>query len=386
MGGQVTKQVGATTPGRRLSIGTPKKMKFTSPARSPKSPPRRRQAGGQVSPATSPAPPSEALGLKSTKESKDFVIYHEEEIGEGSFATVKMGKKVSTGERVAVKVIEKRNIPEEMRHLIEHECNILAKLHHKNVIHLHHAAEDKEYIYLYMPYAQGGDLHSFLDAYDYLNEDMSHYIFKQLTDAVDHCHKNSVIHRDIKLENMLVSNANDMHITLIDFGFSVVRKETDPLLDDYPGSPAYAAPELMQGIPYPGYSSDIWAMGVSLYICVTGEYPFWSENRQEMYKQITKQELDFSPFPFVSEDCRHLLKWMLSKDWRERPTIAQIRAHTWYRRYLVDKEEEPDVIPMEDTPVTPCKEPVTPKTPKSGKKSSGRWTPTSRWKKRKLVF
>ncbi len=113
----------------------------------------------------------------------------------------------------------------------------------------------------------------FSEEYERLTEPAAFRIFHQLVDAVEHCHLNHVIHRDIKLENMLIDNAADMNVTLIDFGFSTLRRPTDPLLEDYPGSPAYAAPELMQGIPYPGYSSDVWAMGVSLYVLLTGMSP-----------------------------------------------------------------------------------------------------------------
>eukprot|EP00008_Paramoeba_atlantica_P004575 CAMPEP_0201488894 /NCGR_PEP_ID=MMETSP0151_2-20130828/20086_1 /ASSEMBLY_ACC=CAM_ASM_000257 /TAXON_ID=200890 /ORGANISM="Paramoeba atlantica, Strain 621/1 / CCAP 1560/9" /LENGTH=391 /DNA_ID=CAMNT_0047874295 /DNA_START=62 /DNA_END=1234 /DNA_ORIENTATION=- len=376
------------------STGIPNPLaKLRSPARSPLSPPRKRQGGVEISPASSPAPSSPALGLqKSNSEDSDYMIEGEQEIGEGSFAVVKLGQKISTGERVAVKVIEKKNVPDEMRHLIEHECNILRRLNHKNVIHLHHATEDKNYIYLFMPYFAGGDLHAFLDDYEYLAEPIAFKIFYQLVDAVNHCHVNNIIHRDIKLENMLLDDADKLNVTLIDFGFSTIRKETDALLDDYPGSPAYAAPELMQGIPYPGYSSDIWAMGVVLYILVTGEYPFWSENRHKMYTQIVSHELDFRSFPHVSAGCQNLLINMLAKDWRKRPSIEKIRKHSWYQEHwqtvrpavrrssTLEQRATPPGSPMQtgDSPKTP-RTPKTPKTPKSGKKEGSSWTPKLQW-------
>ena len=183
--------------------------------------------------------------MKETDDN-DYVVDKKVQVGEGSFATVCMGRKISTGEKLAVKVIAKANVPPEMTHLIECEFDMIRKLNHRNVISVEHASEDDEYIYIYMPFYGGGDLHSFIDDYDYLAEKVAFKIFYQMVDAVDHCHLNDIIHRDIKLENMLMDNPEEMNITLIDFGFSVERKETDPLLDDFPGSPAYAAPELMQ--------------------------------------------------------------------------------------------------------------------------------------------
>mmetsp|Transcript_25256 Transcript_25256/g.39417 ORF Transcript_25256/g.39417 Transcript_25256/m.39417 type:complete len:391 (-) Transcript_25256:178-1350(-) len=366
--------------------------KLGSPARSPLSPPRRRQGGIQISPGgTRISQPRVAL---HEIDDNDFVVDQHNQVGEGSFAAVCMGRRISTGEQLAVKVINKKNVPEEMRHLIEDEFSLIRKLNHRNVISVEHAKEDDKNIYIFMPYFGGGDLHSFIDNYDYLAEKVAFKIFYQLVDAVDHCHLNDIIHRDIKLENMLMDNAKDMNITLIDFGFSVVRKPTDPLLDDFPGSPAYAAPELMQAIPYPGYSSDIWAMGVVLYICVTGEYPFWSDNRREMYEQIIKMPLDFTPYPYVSPLCRDLLEGMLNKDWRQRPTMDQIRTHPWFQKFKHLQKPVPQ--PQQHTEVvTPRgtgesekapKTPKTPKTPNTPRSMAAKWTPKMTWKKRKLVF
>ena len=209
------------------------------------SPARKRQGGAQISPATSRTRVASRSTLKETDD-KDYVVDKKVQVGEGSFATVCMGRKISTGEKLAVKVIAKANVPPEMTHLIECEFDMIRKLNHRNVISVEHASEDEDFIYIYMPYYGGGDLHSFIDDYDYLAEKVAFKIFYQLVDAVDHCHLNDIIHRDIKLENMLMDNPEEMNITLIDFGFSIERKGTDPLLDDFPGSPAYAAPELMQ--------------------------------------------------------------------------------------------------------------------------------------------
>lgn len=261
----------------------------------------------------------------------DYTLDKKHIIGEGSFSTVYMGKKISTGKQLCVKVIEKKNVPQNFRHSIEGESNIISSLNHPNIITLEHTLEDDNNVYIFMPYYKGGDLHSFIEECNFISEKVAFRIFAQLVDAIEHCHVNNVIHMDIKLENMLIDNCKDLNIILIDFGFSMIRKPTDPLIQIFPGSPAYAAPELVDQVPNLGYPSDVWSMGIVLYICVTGDYPFWSADRKELYRQIMWNSLDFSQCPHLSYSCIDLLTGMLNKDSENRFTLQQIKNHSWFR-------------------------------------------------------
>jgi serine/threonine protein kinase len=253
------------------------------------------------------------------------------QIGEGSFSTVYLAKNLHSGATVVAKVINKKVLDPKIYNNVMKEAKILESLHHKNIITIYHTEENEDTITFFMDYYPGGDIHSFSEEYEYLSECMAFTIISQLVEAVEYLHQHNVIHRDIKLENLLYDNETNMHIVLSDFGFSTIRAPDDPLLQNFPGSPAYAAPELMLGIPYTGYGSDIWAIGICLYVLVAGMYPFWSETKRIMFEKITK----YTPkIPrHISPECANLILALLDKNPDRRPNIAEIKQSTWFRHW-----------------------------------------------------
>jgi 5'-AMP-activated protein kinase catalytic alpha subunit len=207
----------------------------------------------------------------SFEEFKNFAI-SSKKIGEGSYAKVFEGLNNLTGERIAVKVIDLERIKNdnEQGGNILNECYILKRLHHPNIVKSYgsYLDENTGKIYWFLELLEGGELIDYLSKYSYNLIDVMN-IFVQLLQAVKHCHDNNVIHRDIKLENIVLKHRLDLkQNVLIDFGFSTVQAMDDPLLTDYPGSLLYAAPELINGIPYVGRKVDIYAMGVCLYMMI----------------------------------------------------------------------------------------------------------------------
>lgn len=265
------------------------------------------------------------------------------EIGEGSFGVVYRAERKKDGKTVVIKKISK-DVEETMRDTmmigpLPKEYVIMRGLDHPNILKVYNLEEDDKNFYMVTDYYSGGDLHSFMDDYDNLSLEMALHFTKQLLDALEYCHDRSIVHRDIKLENILVDKSGDMKIALADFGFATIQEPDDPLLDDYPGSPAFAAPELMQGIPYRGEKSDIWAVGVCMYMMITGSYPFWSDDRREMFNQITKGDFmqsleneDKKMYEKVSgTPCMNLIGLLLTKDYRKRPSISEIKQSDCYK-------------------------------------------------------
>ena len=145
------------------------------------------------------------------------------------------------------------------------------------------------------------------------------HVFAQILSAVNYCHTNGVVHRDLKAENLLLDS--DMNIKLADFGFSNYYMETSPLAT-WCGSPPYAAPELFEGKQYSGPKADIWSLGVVLYVLVSGTLPFDAPTLLELRDRVIKCQYRI-PF-FLSTDCELLLKGLLVIEPERRLGLEQV--------------------------------------------------------------
>jgi serine/threonine protein kinase len=208
--------------------------------------------------------------------STDF--YHfEKVIGKGAYGKVFLGSAILyPDESVAIKSIDKAVMNNEIiKKRISQEILILKKLNHKNVVKLLEVFENKKNMFLVMEHMQHGDLQHYLKSSSGgLNEDTARGFFKQILDGLFCIHSNNILHRDIKLENLLVDNKNTVKIC--DFGISTLVMPGKKMTEQS-GTPSYMAPEIVKGIEYEGFSSDVWSLGVVLYAMLTGEPPFESK-------------------------------------------------------------------------------------------------------------
>ena len=161
------------------------------------------------------------------------------------------------------------------------------------------------------------------------------FLFRQLVEAVAYCHANNIIHRDIKMENLLLREAvskqdpiEKCHLVLSDFGYATFQKPEDPDLEDFPGTLAYAAPELICRFPYRGRSSDIWAMGVCLYLLTERTMPFLKE-KEDIWKTMNRIQHDTPTLRTCDSKLRKLILRLLDKNPRRRPPLKRIRHNRW---------------------------------------------------------
>jgi serine/threonine protein kinase len=250
-----------------------------------------------------------------------------EVLGIGTWAEVKIGTDLETNSPVAIKVVQKDKLNDNDRALIQQEMQVMRTLEHPHVIKLRHTAEDDQFIYIVMEYVEGGDLLSYLTRRpnNRVSEGTARRLFAQLLSAVEYLHASSIAHRDLKLENILVDETCN-RIVVIDFGLCGLMNKNRPMTV-YCGSPAYAAPELIQRIPYNGCASDTWSLGIVLYALVVGDYPFNGDDINTLYRQILQKTPTFPSH--VSTNARHLILRMLAKNPGERITTAEIHRHPW---------------------------------------------------------
>ncbi len=179
-----------------------------------------------------------------------------------------------------------------------------------------------------MEYIRGLNLRSYIRSKDQrrLGEPEAKRLFSQILEGVAYCHGLSITHRDIKLENILVTREGQ--IKIIDFGFSTCFPNSQKI-KLFCGTPSYMAPEIVSKREYSGPPADIWALGVLLYTMLTGSFPFKGVSDRDLYKKIVHGK--FYVPEQLSRPVRSLLASIFSLNPDRRPTAAQLLSHEWLR-------------------------------------------------------
>ncbi|KAM9201450.1 hormonally up-regulated neu tumor-associated kinase [Dugong dugon] len=260
-------------------------------------------------------------------------------LGEGSFAKVREGLHVLTGEKVAIKVIDKKRAKKDtyVTKNLRREGQIQQMIRHPNITQLLDILETENSYYLVMELCPGGNLMHKIYEKKRLEESEARRYIRQLISAVEHLHRAGVVHRDLKIENLLLDEDNN--IKLIDFGLSNcagILGYSDPFSTQC-GSPAYAAPELLARKKY-GPKIDVWSIGVNMYAMLTGTLPFTVEpfSLRALYQKMVDKEMN--PLPTqLSTGAISFLRSLLEPDPMKRPNIQQALANRWLNENYAGK-------------------------------------------------
>uniref|UniRef100_A0A8C6MCD5 Serine/threonine-protein kinase BRSK2-like n=1 Tax=Nothobranchius furzeri TaxID=105023 RepID=A0A8C6MCD5_NOTFU len=230
----------------------------------------------------------------------------EKTLGKGQTGLVKLGVHCITGQKVAIKIVNREKLSESVLMKVEREIAILKLIEHPHVLKLYDVYENNKYLYLVLEHVSGGELFDYLVKKGRLTPKEARKFFRQIISALDFCHSHSICHRDLKPENLLLDEKSNIRIA--DFGMASLQVGEN-LLETSCGSPHYACPEVIRGEKYDGRRADVWSCGVILFALLVGALPFDHDNLRQLLEKV-KSGVFHMPH-FIPPDCQALLKGMI---------------------------------------------------------------------------
>lgn len=274
--------------------------------------------------------------IEIQKKTKGNVGFHDQytlhnKLGEGAFSIVHLAiKNDPIKTKVAVKIVDKTQLPPEDEASLLQEVDILKSIDHPNIVRIYDFFPEKEKFYVVLEFAAGGELFDRIVEKTYYNEKEARSLSTILLTTIKFCHDKSIVHRDLKPENLLLaSKEEDITIKIADFGFAVKSKGPSSLTTQC-GTPGYVAPEILLSKPY-GKEVDMWSIGVIIFILLGGYPPFSDNNQSKLYKKIKTGQFEFHPdyWSSISNEAKDLIKKLLTVDPEKRFTADQALSHPW---------------------------------------------------------
>ncbi|XP_067281442.1 serine/threonine-protein kinase DCLK3 [Pseudorasbora parva] len=262
-------------------------------------------------------------------------------VGDGNFAVVRECRVRGLAETFAMKIVDNAKL-QGRAHMIQNEIALLRSLDHPRLIQLFRSHQTDTHVYLLMELVSGGDLFDAITQSGSFTEPSAACMITDISQALEYIHNKSIAHRDIKPENLLVQRHGNgsLNLKLADFGLAMVV--TEPVFTVC-GTPTYVAPEILAETGY-GVGVDVWAMGVILFVLLSGFPPFRSpdRNQEELFHLIQKGEVHFlSPYwDNVSEGAKALVRALLEVNPKRRLTASQTLQHDWLQHATAQKDHK----------------------------------------------
>tara|TARA_X000000950_G_scaffold285720_1_gene392402 strand:- start:2079 stop:3464 length:1386 start_codon:yes stop_codon:yes gene_type:complete len=262
-------------------------------------------------------------------------IINRKRIGKGSFSTIYKGYSTKNNQVYAIKeiVVDKK----QNKSLVKRELSVLKTLDHPSIVKLHDVIIDTSYnnIYFVLDYYPKGDFAKFLDNKP-LKEKFCKKYLKQLAEGLEYLLDKDILHRDLKPQNILLTNEYNIKIT--DFGFAK-QIDKNALINTLCGSPMYMAPEIINKKEY-DIKSDLWSVGVILYEMVYGQVPYNVGTFVELIKNINKGNIQYNIKNIVvSDSCLELMTSLLTKEPEYRINWEDFFNHKWFLKDMLVQQE-----------------------------------------------
>ncbi|XP_075423155.1 serine/threonine-protein kinase 33 isoform X5 [Ascaphus truei] len=260
-------------------------------------------------------------------------------LGQGSFGVVIEATHKETDKKWAIKKVNREKAGSSAVKLLEREVTILKRVNHEHIIHLEEVFETPKRMYLVMELCEGGELKEILQRRKRLSEMETRHIIHSLASAIAYLHKKDIVHRDLKLENILVKSINSinldemiLNIKVTDFGLAVQKGGvgSENMLQSTCGTPIYMAPEVINAHDY-SQQCDIWSIGVIMYMLLCGDPPFMGSSEEKLFELIKKGDLNFSNLVWqaVSDFAKDTLQRLMKVDPAHRITANELLDNPW---------------------------------------------------------
>eukprot|EP00123_Amoebidium_parasiticum_P021595 comp70165_c0_seq1/m.48102 comp70165_c0_seq1/g.48102 ORF comp70165_c0_seq1/g.48102 comp70165_c0_seq1/m.48102 type:complete len:371 (-) comp70165_c0_seq1:50-1162(-) len=245
-------------------------------------------------------------------------------LGKGSYACVYRGRCKTSGLEVAIKMIDKEAMrAAKMVKRVKNEVEIHCQLKHPSILELFNYFEDSNYVYLVLEMCESGELHRYLrDRGQPISEDEARRMVGQIVKGLEYLHGYNIIHRDLKLANVLLTK--NMDVKIADFGLATRLAQPGDKHMTMCGTPNFIAPEIVSRRPH-GLESDLWSLGVIIFTMLVGKPPFDSKKIKTTFDKVTRAEYTLPDT--LSPEASDLISLLLQTNPTKRLSLQQVARH-----------------------------------------------------------
>lgn len=255
-------------------------------------------------------------------------------IGSGSYGKVILYRNTVDGKKYAIKVFHRSHLlklhvapSETAMSDVLREVSIMKMVDHPNIVNLIEVINDplSDHFYMVLEYVEGKLVWEGSSSEGYIGESKSRKYLRDVVAGLMYLHAHNIVHGDIKPDNLLITSTGLVKIG--DFSVSQVFEGDNDELRRSPGTPVFTAPECCLGLTYHGRAADTWALGITLYCMIVGQYPFLGDTLQETYDKIVNNQLVLPDD--INPQLRNLIERLLCKDPNHRISLRAVAEHPW---------------------------------------------------------
>jgi len=281
-------------------------------------------------------------------------FYIDETLGSGMSGKVKKGIHVTTGQQVALKIIDRASARKRVLSQLHTEIMAMKSLKHPNILNLLHVSlnatyprkcgETRQVMVIGLELARGGELFDFMMYTGSFSEILARTFFLQMLNALSLCHSKNIYHRDIKPENLLLDER--FQLKLADFGLAAIRNDKEELLRTECGTRSYMAPEILEHKEYDGSKADVWSCAVVLFIMLAGNPPFTMAKKGDWwfnalldnnYAKFWRAHLKYAPQ--IPQAAMDFLTTVFIPDPKARPSVDEVLQHPWCKGPIYSNDD-----------------------------------------------